>query len=179
LFDDQEKSLLPLLPHAGPRFMSILQLMAFERLARAVLDRAEGLAVLTRAQGAEIQKALLDRMAGIGALEGAEEGGVDDIPPPDDMIRRVHRIRGGTLFALAFAAPDVLERDGAAERMRAAETAVAQLGTAFQIVDDLTDFEFDIGRRSHNLLVSQIQHRGSDDERAALSRFRRAGEAQP
>src|SRR5690606_9472271 len=67
LFGDQEKSLLPLLPHSGPRLMSILQLLAFERLARAVLDRAEGLAVLTRAQGAEIQKALRDRMAAIGA----------------------------------------------------------------------------------------------------------------
>jgi len=45
------------------------------------------------------------------------------------------------------------------------------LGTAFQIVDDLTDFEFDVGRRSHNLLVSQIHHEGSGAERAAFRPF--------
>ena len=54
------------------------------------------------------------------------------------------------------------------DEVAAAEVAVAQLGTAFQIVDDLTDFEFDVGRRTHNLLTSQIHHHGSDDERAAL-----------
>jgi len=35
-------------------------------------------------------------------------------------------------------------------------------------VDDLTDFEFDLTRGSHNLLVSQITHRGSADERSRL-----------
>lgn len=175
LFDDQEKSLLPLRPHAGPRFMSILQLMAFERLLREALDRGERGGVLVRTQGAAIQRALLDRMARIGALEGSEEGGVDVIPDPDAMVESVHRVRGGALFALAFAAPDVLEAGEPRERMRTAERAVAQLGTAFQIVDDLTDFEFDVGRRSHNLLTSQIHHRGSEVERAALHRCLESG----
>jgi hypothetical protein len=61
----------------------------------------------------------------------------------------------------------------------AAESAVAQLGTAFQIVDDLTDFEFDVGRRSHNLLVSEIQHFGAGPERAALRRFWTGEEVPP
>lgn len=168
LFDDQEKSLLPLRPHAGPRFMSILQLMAFERLQRRTLDRGEGAGVLSREQAGRIQKALLDRMAAIGALEGSEEGGVSEIPDPDTMVEAVHRVRGGALFALAFAAPGVLEQEDGGATLERAEAAVAQLGTAFQIVDDLTDFEFDIGRRSHNLLISQIHHRGSEAERAAL-----------
>lgn len=179
IFDDQDKTLLPLVPQAGPRFMSILQLMAFERLLRDALDRAEAAGVLHRQQGAAIQRALLDRMARIGMLEGSEEGGVDEIPEPDRMVERVHRVRGGALFALAFAAPDVLETDGTAERMRRAEAAVAQLGTAFQIVDDLTDFEFDVGRRSHNLLTAEIHHRGSEEERASLARFREAGAVEP
>jgi len=169
LFDDQEKSLLPLRPHAGARFMSILQLMAFERLQRGALDRAEEADVVDRAQGAAIQKGLLDRMAVIGTLEGSEEGGVDEIPTPEQMVEEVHRVRGGALFALAFAAPQVLETGDAAVRMRTAEDAVAQLGTAFQIVDDLTDFEFDIGRRTHNLLTAQIHHHGTTGEKQALA----------
>jgi hypothetical protein len=175
IFDDQAKSLLPLRPHAGARFMSILQLMAFERLQRCALDRAEAVGVLDRSSASAIQKALIDRMATIGMLEGSEEGGVSDIPQPEAMVSSVHRVRGGALFALAFAGPNVLEEGTVAERMRRAEAAVAQLGTAFQIVDDLTDFEFDIGRRSHNLLTSQIHHRGSPRERAALTAALEAG----
>ncbi len=169
LFDDQAKSLLPLAPNSGARFMSILQLMSFERLLRGVLDRAAARGVLVEAQIAEIQRRLMDRMAEIGALEGSEEGGVDAIPTPDEMVEMVHRVRGGSLFALAFAAPSVLEEGDLARRMTSAEHAIARLGTAFQIVDDLTDFEFDVGRRSHNLLVSEIHHRGTPDERRAFS----------
>ena len=179
IFDGQEKSLLPLRPHAGPRFMSILQLMAFERLQRRTLDRAEAAGTVRREQTVSIQRALIDRMAAIGALEGSEEGGVSEIPEPDTMVEKVHRVRGGALFALAFAAPDVLEEGGSQERLRAAERAVAQLGTAFQIVDDLTDFEFDIGRRSHNLLTSQIHHEGSEGERAALKAALDTGVLEP
>lgn len=178
LFDDQAKSLLPLADHAGHRFMSILQLMSFERLARAVLDRAVAEGALPESDLAPIQRALIDRMAAIGVLEGSEEGGVEVVPTPEEMIDAVHRIRGGSLFALAFGAPSVLERGELASRMDQAEDAIARLGTAFQIVDDLTDFEFDLVRRSHNLLVSQIRHYGSDDERAALQRLR-DGEALP
>jgi hypothetical protein len=168
IFDDQAKSLLPLADHAGARFMSILQLMSFERLLRTVLDRASGRGVIGSESVAPIQRALIDRMAEIGVLEGSEEGGVDAIPSPDEMVESVHRVRGGALFALAFAAPSVLESGEMAEKMGRAEEAIARLGTAFQIVDDLTDFEFDIGRRSHNLLVSQIHHAGTPDEKAAF-----------
>lgn len=168
IFDDQAKTLLPLAEKSGSRFMSILQLMSFERLLRGVLDRGEAEGVLTREAGAEIQRGLLNRMAAIGALEGSEEGGVDDIPPPDEMVDAVHRVRGGALFALAFTAPALLEEGEVGSKLAAAERAVAQLGTAFQIVDDLTDFEFDVGRRSHNILVAQIHHGGTGPERAAF-----------
>src|SRR5690606_14353980 len=78
---------------------------------------------------------------------------------------------GGALFALAFVAPSVLENGAVRDKMGAAEEAVAQLGTAFQIVDDLTDFEFDVRRRRHNLLVSQVHHLGTDAERAEMRRL--------
>lgn len=175
LFDDQAKSLLPLAPVRGARFMSILQLMCFERLARRTLDRAQHAAVVDGAQRDAVLRGLLDRMAAIGALEGSEEGGVDDVPDPDEMVERVHRVRGGALFALAFVAPTVIEEGEVAGRLAPAEDAVGRLGTAFQIVDDLTDFEFDLGRRSHNLLTSQIVHAGTEAERATLARLQEGG----
>jgi len=168
LFDDQSKTLLPLADYAGPRFLSILQLMAFERLLTSVLNRAAGSGVIEARDGPAIQRSLMDRMAAIGILEGSEEGGVDEIPDADRMIEQVHRVRGGRLFTLAFGAPAVLEVGSLAARMDLAATATARLGTAFQIVDDLTDFEVDVGRRSHNLLVAQIWHKGSEAEKKAL-----------
>jgi len=179
LFDDQAKSLLPLADHAGARFLSILQLMCFERLLRRVLDRAAVAGTLDSGDVGRIQRALMDRMASIGVLEGSEEGGVAEVPHPDDMVEEVHRVRGGSLFALAFAAPSVLEEGDLAGKMASAEEAIARLGTAFQIVDDLTDFEFDVGRRSHNLLVAQIRHEGSAKERAALEPMWERGAAPP
>ena len=175
LFDDQDKSLLPLAPVSGARFRSILQLLAFERLLRRALDRGQHAGLVDGAQRDAALRGLLDRMASIGTLEGSEEGGVDEVPTPDAMVEQVHRVRGGALFALAFVAPRVIESGATARSMAAAEPAVARLGTAFQIVDDLTDFEFDLGRRSHNLLTSQIFHHGTAAEKAALARFR-AGE---
>jgi hypothetical protein len=169
IFDDQGKSLLPLVETSGARFLSILQLMSFERLIRRTCDRAVAAGTMEGEQTHAILRGLLSRMAEIGELEGSEEGGVDEIPTPEEMVARVHEVRGGALFALAFAAPSVLETGEVGEAFRGAEPAIARLGTAFQIVDDLTDFEFDLGRKSHNLLVSQIHHHGSPEERAALA----------
>jgi hypothetical protein len=168
LFDDQSKSLLPLRDATGPRFLSILQLMSFERLMRRAGDRAVGAGVITPHQQDRISRGLLDLMAEIGELEGSEEGGVSEIPAPDQMVESVHRVRGGALFALSFVAPRILETGELADSLARAEPAIAKLGTAFQIVDDLTDFEFDLGRMSHNLLVSEIHHRGTDAERGVL-----------
>jgi hypothetical protein len=168
LFDEQGKSLLPLRTGKGDRFLSILQLMCFERLVRRSLDRAIEAGVASSEAADAVLKGLLDMMARIGKLEGSEEGGVSEIPEPGAMVDRVHRVRGGALFALAFVPPAHFESGEVRDRILAAEPAVARLGTAFQIVDDLTDFEFDVGRRSHNLLVSQVQHYGTPEEKTAL-----------
>lgn len=169
LFDDQAKTLLPLAPLAGARFASILQLMSFERLMRNAGDRAVARGLFSAAEFACVQRGLIDQMASIGLLEGSEEGGVDEIPAPEAMIDRVHRVRGGHLFGLAFVAPKTLEQGATLEKVQKAEPAIARLGTAFQIVDDLTDFEFDLKRRTHNLLVSYIHHHGSPEEKAKLA----------
>lgn len=168
IFDDQAKSLLPLAESSGSRFLSILQLMSFERLIRRTCDRAVGSGIMSDGDTHRILRGLLDRMAEIGELEGSEEGGVEEIPTPETMVERVHEVRGGALFGLAFVAPSLLESGAVGRAVKEAEPAIARLGTAFQIVDDLTDFEFDVGRRSHNLLVSQIHYHGTEEEREAL-----------
>lgn len=176
IFDEQGKSLLPLEVGNGRRFLSILQLMCFERLIRRTLDRGVMAGELAAGDRDRVLKGLIDLMARIGLLEGSEEGGVEAIPTPDEMVEGVHRVRGGALFALSFVPPRILESGETLQRIEAAEPAVARLGTAFQIVDDLTDFEFDLTRRSHNLLVAQIHHHGTAAERSALQELLDGGD---
>ena len=169
LFDNEAKLELPLRLGAGARFASIVQMLCFRNILDRVLEADAPF--FGEAERVEFQRELLSRMTAIGTLEGSEEGGVDEVPTVDDMVERVHFIRGGELFALAFVAPAIGER-GDAERWRKAEAGVRRLGAAFQIVDDVTDFEFDLGRRSHNLVVAQIVHGGSPEEKGILEGIR-------
>jgi geranylgeranyl pyrophosphate synthase len=108
-------------------------------------------------------------MAAIGTLEGSEEGGIRDVLPPERMIDQVHRTRGGALFELAFVVPYRLLPAPDSNVLARAQRAISKMGTAFQIVDDLTDFEFDVTHGRHNLLVAQITHHGSARERSLLA----------
>jgi hypothetical protein len=172
LFDDQDKSLLPLNAGEGARFHSILQLLAFERLTSLALARGVGADVLKHDHVELFQKERLSRMAAIGSLEGSEEGGVTSVLDPEGMVESVHRVRGGALFELAFIGPRLIHSSVDAGILARAQQAISKLGTAFQIVDDLTDFEGDVARNSHNLLVAQITHDGSPEERSRLASFR-------
>ena len=168
LFDDQDKTLLPLRAGEGARFRSILQLLAFERLAARALARGARAGAISASSSERFQRELLSRMAAIGSLEGSEEAGVTAVLDPDRMVDQVHQIRGGALFELAFVAPRLLESPVAPALLDRAQEAISRLGTAFQIVDDLTDFEWDLTRGRHNLLVAQITHCGSPEERDHL-----------
>lgn len=171
LFDGEAKMALPLDLGEGARFASIMQMLCFDHLVERILEEHDDF--FSADQKIEFRRSLLSRMAHIGTLEGSEEGGVSDVPAVAEMVDRVHRVRGGELFALAFVAPSVRETE-APEQWAKADLGIRHLGTAFQIVDDVTDFEFDMGRRSHNIIVAQVVHSGTADEKAALARIREA-----
>jgi hypothetical protein len=174
LFDDEAKRLLPLrIEHGGSRFESILQLLCFSRLVHLACEQAAAAGDLTGEQARDLHRGLLDRLAEIGSLEGSEEGGVEELLPVEEMIEKVHRVRGGALFSLAFIAPAVIEQGEARARFARAEAAIRRLGTAFQIVDDVTDLEIDLARRSHNIVAAVAVQQGSDASRALILDARR------
>lgn len=170
LFDDEDKKVLPLRLGCGKRFMSIVQMMCYQNLIRQVLRRHGDW--LDDGEKDRFLCELLSTLTAIGTLEGSEETGVADTPHMEAMIEKVHRVRGGSLFSLAFIAPRIGERGKNRKTWEAAEQGIRSLGTAFQIVDDITDLEFDLGRGSHNLLVSQIVHEGTTEERDILDELR-------
>ncbi|MEM7408221.1 MAG: class 1 isoprenoid biosynthesis enzyme [Pseudomonadota bacterium] len=175
LFDDQNKQLLPLrFDDGGTRFPSILQMLCFTRLSERVLSDAVAASTLSEAQAAQFQRSFLTRLAEIGALEGSEEDGVAEILPVEPMINKVHRVRGGALFSLAFIAPDLLEDESLKPVLAVAGEAVIKLGVAFQIVDDITDFEFDLTRGSHNILTAYAYHSDVPEERTRIRQMLKA-----
>jgi len=171
LFDDEAKTSLPLAEIPGARLRAILELMCFERLRGRVGARAARSGAVDAASFAGVEKALLDEMVSIGRLEGSEEAGVARVVEPEGMLESVHAVRGGRLFGLAMVAPSRLETGTVRERLVSLGPALGALGTAFQVVDDLVDFEVDLARRSHNLLLSWAWHRGPAGERAAARRL--------
>ena len=179
LFDDEEKMLLPFNLESGARFASILQLLTFDRLIHRVCDDTRKEGWLEESTANEVHRSLLNMLADIGTLEGSEEHGVDEILPVDEMIEKVHRVRGGSLFSLAFVPPKVIETGEMLEKFERAEKAIDHLGTAFQIVDDLTDFEFDLTRKSHNILVAAAVHEGDAAAKSAIASLLEGGEPTP
>lgn len=180
IFDDETKDLISLdVGNNGSRFKSILQLLCFDRLIYRVCDDEIRDGWLSRKKTMLIQKEILNRLIYIGKLEGSEENGVDEILPVDEMIEKVHRVRGGALFSLAFIAPMIIEGDGIRDRLEVAENAVRKLGIAFQIVDDLTDFEFDLSRRSHNILCAAATYNEDEKVRSAIKKLLNGKKPEP
>jgi hypothetical protein len=166
LFDKENKMILPLRLNRGRCFGSIIQMLCFDQLITRILENHG--AWLSKTDSLSFRRSLLSKLTFIGTLEGSEEDGVSSVLPVETMIEKVHKVRGGALFSLAFVAPHFGEKSNNFQAFTAAEAGISCIGTAFQIVDDLTDFEFDLHRASHNILVAQITHKGTDQEREAL-----------
>jgi hypothetical protein len=171
LFDGEAKMDLPLALGQGRCFGAIMQMLCFDHLVMRVLESHAS--DFDRDMSLHFRRELLSSLASIGTLEGSEEAGVSEVPPVEKMIETVHAVRGGQLFSLAFIAPLIAEPPDVHERWKSARSGIARLGTAFQIVDDLTDFEFDLTRGSNNVLAAQIVHQGTAEERSAFERIRR------
>lgn len=178
LFDREGRGLLPLKTD-GPTFTAVMQLICFERLMARAGRRGVAAGLCTASDFDALQRDLLTEMAAIGRLEGSEEGGVDTVLDPEAMLEAVHAVRGGQLFGLSLAAVRRLELDLKPGDLECASLGLVTLGTAFQVVDDVTDFEADLRRRSHNLLESWVHHHGSATERAVLARLRAGAPAPP
>jgi hypothetical protein len=171
LLDGEDKPVLALrFPPEAERFRSCLGLLAWS----ATLERLVGLGVplgsLRPEQVPTAVEKLLALLIEVGAVEAEEEGGVSTIIPPDEVVSRIHEHKGGSLLGLAWVVPlEVLAGEPRAAMMA---RGIHLIGLALQHVDDVTDLEQDITARGHNLLQSEIFHRGDEDERTHLEALR-------
>jgi len=109
----------------------------------------------------ETWRSLMQALFALGAEESAEEGAIEHVLSPKDLLDQIHRFRGGGLLQLAFVAPEINEPH-LRHKIRVARDGINHIGLALQIIDDITDFEEDLRRRNHNMLRSWIVYNQPD-----------------
>jgi hypothetical protein len=170
LLDDEYKEMLPLaFPERATRFKSVMHILLFDRILFRLLDEAVAGGVLDSRPARAIGQEIFAAMVPIGAEEASEEGGIDTILSPAEILASVHMYKGGNLLRLAFVAPLLAETGPVRERLALADRGIFSIGLALQVIDDLTDFHEDLRDRRHNYLAATIQHEGSREERARLA----------
>ncbi len=174
LLDGEDKPVLALrFPAGAARFRSCLGLLAWSAALERIVARGVEHGSLTPAQVPIAVERLLALLIEVGAVEAEEEGGVEAIIPPDEVVQRIHEHKGGNLLGLAWVVPLlVLEDDPRSSRARMMADGIHAIGLALQHVDDVTDLEIDVAARGHNLLQSVIAHQGNEDERTHLEAMR-------
>lgn len=170
LLDDEYKEMLPLaFPAKATRFKSVMHILIFDRILAAVLERAVDDGVLAPEDRGALAARLFHALVPIGSEEASEEGGVERLLTPEEILQDVHARKGCDLLCLAFVAPRLLERERAGPLTRA-DRGVCSIGLALQMVDDLVDVGVDLRDRRHNYLVSTVWHEGTEAERTELRR---------
>jgi len=174
LIDDEDKPVLALkMPSDAERFRNCLGLLAWGVALERVVGLGVERGVLAEERVGDAVQGLMALLVEIGAVEAEEEAGVDEVATPEEVIERIHEHKGGSLLGLAFVVPRFgLEADPRAPRLETMAAGIHAIGLALQHVDDVTDLEIDVARRSHNLLQSEIAHHGSQAERAFLASLR-------
>ncbi len=178
LIDGEDKPVLPLsMPAGAARFRNSLALLAWGVALERVVAEGVGPVGLEPQRVADAVEGLMGSLIEIGGVEAEEEAGVDEVVTPGVVVARIHEQKGGQLLGLAFVVPrELLAGDPRAPRLAAMHRGVHAIGLALQHVDDVTDLAIDVADRRHNLLQSEIVHRGSAGERAFLERLRAEGD---
>jgi hypothetical protein len=171
ILDDEYKEMLPLrFPESATRFKSVMHILLFDRFLAKAIEEAAERGFFPASERDLLQKRVFDAMIPIGAEEASEEGGVDEIITPSEILSSVHMYKGGNLLRLAFVAPRLVEKE-LADPLEQADRGTYRIGMALQVIDDLTDFYCDIRDRRHNYLVSSIHFEGTPLERERLNRL--------
>ncbi|MBI4557682.1 MAG: polyprenyl synthetase family protein [Candidatus Hydrogenedentes bacterium] len=169
ILDDEYKEVIPLrLDGDGRRFRSVLQIMTADAVLAKVTGEELAAGRMSAAAASRVSPAVLAALIPSGVQEHEEESrSGNDIPTPETMLKQVHFRKTGLLFEAPLR---IVERvgDAAPERVNCVASALARLGTACQILDDLQDVGEDVARRRSNLVLSIAYHGGHFSERKAV-----------
>ena len=154
LLDEEYKLTLETsLPQNGKKFRSVLDIMVSDRVLFELSlgsfrdsDRILTASVMSL-------RALIES----GYQEASEEGGINKILPPDQVLETIHHFKTGILFNCPLAIPSMIEKIDE-DKKESLTRALYNVGMGCQIMDDMADLERDIKTRHHNYVSSSIYH---------------------
>jgi hypothetical protein len=143
LLDNEDKVVLPLnLPKDARTMREVVAIMAADRILAEILRRAVAEGTITSEESSRVSGRSLQALLGSAGQEASEEAGVEDRPPPEEVLHTIHRLKTGLLFHIPFVGP---------------ERALLDFGLGCQLLDDIRDLATDLVERRHNYLLSHLR----------------------
>lgn len=175
LDDEYKKTIETDLPENAWKFRSIIDIMASDRVLFVLLLKLAEKNEVSLGRVALACSETLRALAMSGAQEATEEGGIDLVLKPDDVLRSVHHYKTGLLFKAPWAVPSVMEAglDNALSSL--VRDSLYDIGMGCQLMDDMVDMERDLRTKKHNLMVSLAFHEGNPIEKEAIEAALAAG----
>lgn len=163
LDNEYKKTIDTNLPEGAYRFRSVLDIMASDRILFALVANyceQHGLPVTMALKASSTS---LQSLLESGVQEASEEGGVDGLLSPEEVLAKVHHYKTGLLFTCTWAIPMLLDQQCQASQ-QPFKDGLYRIGIGCQILDDIVDLSRDYYERRHNYVASAIAHRESADK---------------
>jgi hypothetical protein len=157
LDDEYKRTLATSLPKQGVRFRSIIDIMVSDRVLFQILLRKRKEEGFSYEQIISASASSLRALIKSGVQEASEEGGVDKILEPTEILRLVHHYKTGILFQSPWVVPSSIE-NFEKENVASIMDALYRIGMGCQIMDDMVDLPMDAQKKGHNYLISLIRH---------------------
>jgi len=157
LDDEYKETLVTDLPGKSIRFRSVLDIMVSDRILFELLFQSflkEHMGAPKFLAAIEVSITALTRS---GAQEASEEGGVDSVLPPKEVLEQVHRLKTGLLFMCPWSVPRILA-DCSSIVLDSLLEGLYKIGLGCQVMDDLVDITRDMGKHRHNYVASLIYY---------------------
>jgi hypothetical protein len=176
LLDDEYKMTLDSdIPGTAHRFRSVMDIMVSDRVLFRILTEACQNREIDLDQVMAATMASMKTMTRSGMQEATEEGGIQSILQPDEILRTVHHFKTGLLFTCPWDIPMVIENMDESE-IEPLLNGLYRIGMGCQIMDDMVDFLSDLSQKRHNYMVSLIFFSPHAEERQHLQEILGAGE---
>ncbi len=171
LLDNELKEIIVTdLPENAHRFKSVHTLLLTDRIFFSFLLDARKAGTISDDEMVRLLNLSLAAISVSGREEAEEEGGVEDAPPPEQILHRVHIAKTGQLFAAPLSAPLALgDIDLKNPRVSQMKEGLLDFGLGCQILDDISDLGTDLQDRKYNYLASLIHHGSTTHEKELLS----------
>jgi geranylgeranyl pyrophosphate synthase len=167
LDDEYKKTLETDLPEEGVRFRSIVDIMVSDRVLFEILFDGLRDEKLNGRQVLAASAASLGTLVQSGAQEASEEGGIQRVLEPQQILQSVHHYKTGLLFRCPWAIPLIIENVHPTT-VDFLQEALYNIGMGCQIMDDMVDLTSDFRNKRHNYVLALIYHDSDPGEWARL-----------